>query len=229
MQIKSTLHEPVSSYLTHSYNMVTQLVQSVNLAALFFVISIQQEFNLLFACKVIVLLLLICLIWHSYIYQDQFISWRPRKRDTITPIFFFITQSILTVTINQPIFIFALFFTLVPIVGFFGYYNPYTGYKQPDSLKLFKEHFKGEGEEFAENFHSELMSFDKQASKNMASVALILGLTTVLFFYTQPFYELIKSYLFIVSCGLIIIALLHFDMKYYLTNSQRLQKYGYNW
>jgi uncharacterized membrane protein len=118
-QIKSVLHDPVSPYTASSFNTVTQFAQGVSLAALFYVISTQEELNLLIVLKILVLFLIISYIWFSFLTGNQFAAWRPRAQDTIGPILLAVTEWLLILSIRQPIFVFSFFFTIFLVLGFF--------------------------------------------------------------------------------------------------------------
>jgi hypothetical protein len=199
------------------------------LAALFYIISIQENLDILFTLKVLDVFLLSCLIWHYYLVHDQYIAWRVRICDTVVPITLGLSQCLLILAIPKTIFIFSLCFIIIPIVGFFAYLNPFTGYRDPDAIELFKEHFKDQGPEFAENLHSELRSFDKSAMVAMVIVAAGLGVITALNYYIQALSEEIKTYLFVIISGLIFIVLFKYDLRYQLNKSEKLKKYGYRW
>ncbi|MGZ4905946.1 MAG: hypothetical protein ACXV5H_11120 [Halobacteriota archaeon] len=225
-QIKQVLHEPISPYVTDSFNTATHLIQGVNLAALFYVISIQTKFDLLVAGKILVLFLMIGLIWYSYLTQNQFVGWRPRKRDTIIPISFALTQCLLAVSIHQPIYVFAFFFTLILVVGFLGFANPYSGNAKPDAALLFKEHFKAQGAKFAEDFRLEIINIDKRLMTSMISFVAFFGIITALLYLFQSVDE-VASYAFVALCGVFIVTLFHFDFMYFLNHSETMKKYGY--
>jgi hypothetical protein len=228
-QLRKVMHEPIAPYMAHTYNTLIHLVQGIVFGALFYIISIQENVDILFTLKVVDVLLLTCLIWHYYLVHDQYIAWRARIRDTVVPIALGLSQCMLILAIPKTIFIFSLWFISIPIVGFFAYFNPFTGYKDPDAIELFREHFKDQDPEFAENLYSELRSFDISAMIAMVIVAVLLGVITALNYYIQALSEEIKTYLFIIISGLIFMSLFKYDLKYKLNKSEKLKKYGYRW
>lgn len=228
-QLKKILHEPIAPYLADTYNVVIHLVHGVVLGALFYIISIQENFDILIAFKVFVVFLLVCLIWHSYLVHNLYGAWRIGIFDTIIPLVFALSQCLLVLAIPKNIFIFSLFFTIIPIIGFFAYLNAFIRLGEPEAIELYKEHFKDQGTEFAESLYLELRSFDKGAMVSMVIIAAVLGVITALSYYIQALSEEIKTYIVIIIILLLFILLSRYDLKYKLNKSEKLKKYGYRW
>jgi hypothetical protein len=228
-QVKSVLHEPVSPYTASSFNTVTQFAQGVSLAALFYVISTQAELNLLIVLKILILFLLISFVWYSFVTGNQFAGWRPRAQDTIGPILLAVTEWLLILSIRQPIYVFSFFFTLMLVLGFFAALNPYTGNQTSYAIKLFEEHYSDQCEGFAQDFRLELIRFYESFMRASIALAIVFSVITALLYATHPANELVKSYLVVGLIGSIGIAMLHFDLRYWVNHSKKLKTYGFEW
>jgi len=224
---RKVLHECVSPYLTHTYNMVIHLVQGGVLAILFLVL-IENPLTTLIYFKILPVFLLICLLWHSYLVHDQYIAQRARIIDTLAPLALGLFECLLILSIPKSVFEYALFFTIIPFIGIFAYICPYTAYRDPDTLELYKEHFKEQGEDFAVTLHSELKRFDKYAVF-MMTIVFFIFCTITAFIYYFNISEDFKTYFATISFTLIIIFLLYTNMDYFLNHSKKLQKFGYRW
>lgn len=199
------------------------------MGALFYVISIQENLDILIALKVLPVFLVICVIWHSYLVYIQHSAWRAGIFDTIIPLFFAIFQCLLILAIPKTIFIFSLCLTIIPIIGFFAYLNTFIRSGDPHIIELFKEHFREQGSEFAESLYLEVRGFGKDAMVAMLITAAAWGIMTALNYYIQALSEEIKTYLFTIVSSLILILLLRYDLRYKLNKSEKLKEYGYRW
>lgn len=225
--VKKVLHEPVSPYLTNTYNMIVTLVQGAVLATLFMIL-IENPLTLVIFFKTLPIFLLVCLIWHSYLVHDQYIAQRARLIDTLAPLALGLFQCLLILSISKSTIEYAVSFSIVPFVGIFAYIAPYTAYNDPGTRELYKEHFKEQGEDFAVTLHSECKRFDKFAVITMVFVFFVFSTITTFIYYINLSEDL-KTYIATISFTLIIILLLYYDMKYFLNHSKKLQKFGYRW
>ncbi|MGZ4847486.1 MAG: hypothetical protein ACXVIP_05325 [Halobacteriota archaeon] len=228
-QIKQVLHEPISPYVTDSFNTITHLGQGVTLAALFYIITIQTEFDLLTAGKLVVLFLGIGFIWHLYLTSNQFVGWRPRIQDTLHPIALAIAECLLVVSIHQPIYVFAFFFTLILVIFIFAASFAITGNSRPEAVELFREHFKAQGELFADEFRLETISIYKRFLAVGAILVPVFYLVTAALYVFSSLSDVVASYAFLALCYAFFIVMFRFDYIYYLNHSETLKKYGYRW
>jgi hypothetical protein len=228
-QIKMVLHEPISPYTTISFNGVTSFAQGVSLAALFYVISTQREFDLAIVGRIAVLFLIIAWYWYFYLSTNQFCAWRPRARDTVSPMLIAVAEWLLILSIRQPTFVFSFCATLLAGVSIIAGLDACTGNQTPSSVQLFKEHYRDQCEGFAEDFRLEILRLYKSLTLATIGLTVFFSLITVLLYVTYPANELAKSYLLTALAGLLFVTLFRFDFRYYVNHSKKLQRYGFEW
>lgn len=227
-QLKLVLHEPLAPYLTHAYNTLMHLVQGLALAALFFVISIQEHFTLAIICNLIISLGVVITIWHNYITNNQYNVIRASSLNTLIPIVLGICQCALVLSIAQPIYIFTLLLIPVFIMVMLQLMDHINKHKNPVALKIWKEHYKDIGPQFAQDLFHEFKRYEKDELSKVFFLTISLVILT-LFNYYFPLNLDIKTYISFVIVGVFIVMAAYFDLNRFFNDSERLKKYGYRW
>ncbi|MBM4241984.1 MAG: hypothetical protein FJ150_10055 [Euryarchaeota archaeon] len=227
-QLKKVLHEPMALYLTLTYNTLVSLVQGFVLGAIFYIISIQQNIDILIICNMVICFLMAVFVWHNYIVHNQFIVIRASIFDTLIPITLGITQSLLALAIPKPIYIFTFILIFVVVILIFSLLNVFIKNNDPAALEVFKEHLKEQGPEFAEDLYEEIRNFEKQSMSNAGYIVIFFSILTA-FNYFMPLSMEIKTYISTIVTGFLIIQMYRYDLNYYLNRSKKLEKYGYKW
>jgi len=228
IQLAKVLHEPLAPYLASVYNNLTHLVQGLVLAALFYMISIQEQITLPIALNLIICFGFVVVIWHTFIVHNQYIVIRASIFDTLLPIVLSVCQCALALTVNQPIYIFTLlifpiFITLELII-----LNAYVKNKDPLALEIFKERYKELGSQFTQDFYDELRKFEKiTTQRKVPALLIILGLLTV-FNYSSSINSEMKTYISFIIIGIFLFLMGYLDLNKILNRSQ-LRDYGYKW
>lgn len=228
-QIIKLLHQPIAPYLSESYNLLIQLIQSFVLGTTLIILADFKNFNIAYMSKIIIVILIIALIWHCYLVHDQFLVTRAGPQDTIIPISLAILQVLLVIVIPLQIYLFTFIIMLITITSSVVYLNLFLKYQKPIAKTVFKIFYREQGNQFAEDFHTELMNFDKLGITLLSCISIILGFLTIFNNFAQIINETQKTYLSVLLIGSLIVLLFILDLRYYLNHSKKLEKYEYHW
>ena len=158
---KKVLHEPVAPHLTHVYTTLTHLVQSLVLAAIFYVITVDWgQLNLLIVFNLIICVTIGISIWYGYLTNSQYFTIRASIFNVLIIVATGICQVALALVVAQPIYIFTLFFALVALMLSFQFLDNIIKHKKPIAIKIWKQHFKKLGSQFAQDLFDELESLN---------------------------------------------------------------------
>jgi hypothetical protein len=193
---RQLLGEPVGSYFTDSYNTLISVVQGVALAALCYVIqdtvNNAHETTAYFWLKSTLCLLVICVIWHSYIFYNQFIAWRVGACDSVIPMMFAILQIVMVATISKGPRDLCWAITLLFLWGIIAYTNTSYRYTQRVAKDIYRSYFSktnfpSMSDSFAENLLNAIIRFSKLTLRNMAICTIISALLLILLYVTNDF------------------------------------------
>jgi hypothetical protein len=175
-EIKLILGESIADYVTNAYNTLISVVQGVAIAALC------VEFDKanpstphFFYAKAILVFLVICLIWHRYIVENQFIAWRLAIPDTIIPMAFAVLQIRMVNSLSEGPGELCIAFLLLFICGGFAYWNGRTKHSTPQAKEMFTRHFVTFGDGIGHRFLQVFLSFQRVSFWAMAAFAIIAG------------------------------------------------------
>jgi len=227
-ELKNVLHKPLAPYVASMNGILIHLVQGLVLAALFYVISIQEHWTPLLLGSLIISFGLVIGIWYNYITNNQYHVMRITIMDVIIPIVLAVFQCALALAINQPIYVFTLLVITINIMIEFIYLNSYIKNKDSLALGIFKEHYKKLEFQFAQNVYDEFIRFHIVSMKSVFLFIIILGILT-LFDYYFPLNLEIKSYISFIIIGIFLIMGVYYDLNRFFNNSEKLKKYGYKW
>lgn len=216
---KKVLHDPLSNYIASTYNTLLSVVQGVSLGGVFYVITVLSEKNLMDWVSIIKLAVVICLIallWHRYVVHNQFAIWRLEIQDTIIPMVFGTFQFWLVLAILKDVAWFSGALASISAVGVVAYINTVWRYKKPETIALFKEHFKDEEERFGEILHDSILQFQKVAIVSMIVSATLNGVMTAVNIYCDSLSHVIKELATCVIAIAIISAAFVFDLRWWL-------------
>jgi hypothetical protein len=226
---KLVLHEPVAPYVVHSYNMLMHLVQGLVLAALFFVISEQEHFTLPLLCNLIICLGIMVSLWYNFLTNNQYGSaMRASVLNTLIPILLGVFQVGLALAITQSIYLFTLLMVPIFITVMIQLVDHINKHKNPQSLEIWKEHYKELGSQFAQDLFGELKRYEKDQLHKVFKLTISLGILT-LFNYFFPLSLEIKTYISFIIVGIFIVLSVYFDLNHFFNDSEKLKKYGYKW
>lgn len=226
--LKKILHEPLAPYVASMNGIMTHLVQGLVLAAIFFVISIQQTWNIMLICNLIICFAIVVAMWHNSITINQYHVMRTNVFDTIFPIITAVFQTILALAISQPIYIFTALVTVIFIFIELMYLDHKREDKHPQAKEIFKQHFKDLGPQFGIDVYDEFMNFLKDGIKKVFMGIVILSILT-LFNYLFPIGLDWKTYISTVIILILLIASSYEDLNHFFNNSEKLKKYGLKW
>ena len=229
LHLTKVLHEPLAPYLANVYNNLTHLIQGLVLAAIFYVISIQESITFPVALNIIISFGFVIVIWHSFIMHNQYIAIRASIFDTLLPIVLAVFQCILALAVTQPIYIHTFLIFPIMIMLEFIMLNAYIKNKNQLALKVFEEHFKELGSAFAKEFYIEFRNFEKLTIKNRMRLVFIILIFLNIFNFYFPFTLDLKTYFNFIVVGIIIILMGYFDVNRFFNKSKKLGKYGYKW
>lgn len=224
LKLKKVLHEPVAPYFANTYNTLISVVQSLALGALLYIVK--KEFNLLIVLpKSIVTFGVICVIWHRYVINTQYIAWRLSFLDTLIPMCFALGQFWLILTIPKTAFDFSLALICLSILGFFAYLNATlrlkgTKLKGSELKGLLDEHFMDKT--FSKHFFQELYSFEKGAMVFTIVMFIVSVILTAgnYFININSFSEEGKTYVTTAVLALMIFIMIRYDLRHKLKESK---------
>ncbi len=217
-ELKKVLHEPVAPYFANTYNTLISVVQGLALGALLY--TVKSEFNLLIVPKSIVTFGVICVIWHRYVINIQYLAWSLSFFDTLIPMCFALGQFWLILTIPKTAFDFSLAIICLSILGFFAYLNATLRLKGTELKELLDEHFMDKT--FSKHFFRELYSFEKGAMVFMIVMFIVSVILTAVNHFINSFSEEVKTYVITVVLGLMILIMIRYDLRHKL---EKLKKY----
>jgi hypothetical protein len=227
---RKVLHEPLAPYVVESYNRLTNLIQGLTVAAIFFVVTQLPEITPLIVCNLIICLTVVIFIWHTYITTSQYYVMRASPFNTIIPVILGFTQVALALTVDQPIYIFTMFLTIVMIIFLFQIVDNIHKDSKPQALEIWKEHYKELGTQFAQDIFDEYRRYQRIGLRNcFLGIMSVVVLTS--FNYLFPISLEIKGYIsfIIVEILFLIVGLYFSDLNRFFNNSEKLKKYGYEW
>jgi hypothetical protein len=163
--LKKASHEAVAPYFAGAYNTLLSIVQGIALGALVYHFYNPANFSFFPIIKHVIVLFVICTIWHRYVTHSQFVFWRLSFLDTIIPFLFAPFQYWLILAINQSLTIFSGAFLSVLILGFIAYRNSFRKFTKHPTKEMLIKHFAAP--EFGEDFHAVLCLFQKDAMFHM--------------------------------------------------------------
>ena len=227
---KKVLHEPVAPHLTHVYTTLTHLVQSLVLAAIFYVITVDWgQLNLLIVFNLIICVTIGISIWYGYLTNSQYFTIRASIFNVLIIVATGICQVALALVVAQPIYIFTLFFALVALMLSFQFLDNIIKHKKPIAIKIWKQHFKKLGSQFAQDLFDEVRKFEYMSGRNGFIFAGFTGILTLFNFYFPLSLEIKGFITFIILLTFLIVANYYSNLNRYLNNSEKLKKYGYEW
>ncbi|OGU58995.1 MAG: hypothetical protein A2V66_16360 [Ignavibacteria bacterium RBG_13_36_8] len=222
------LAEPLSSYNSNTYNTMISVVQGVSLGGVFYIITI-IDFSLINVIKCLVVIYGIALIWHRYSVHNKFITWQLKITDTLIPISFAIVQFFLALSIPKQIYLFSLIYLFYSFFGFLAYNIGLSRLKEPESLRLYLEHFKPEGPIFSKKLLNVICSFYRLSYIFMLLISISCFLITLFNYYLLYLNEDAKTYITVVFNFVIISLLYKYDLRWYLNKQTDVQLRKYNW
>jgi len=227
-QLKKVLHEPLAPYVANVYNTLIHLVQGLALAALFYVISIQEQFTPVIIINLIICFGYIITIWHGNIINNQYNVMRPTIFDTLIPIVLAVFQSILALSVNQPFYIFNLILIIIIFTVDIQFLNSYRKSRKPLALEVFKEHFKRLDLQFAQDLYIEFRNFEKNVITKIIMFAIFFIILTIVLYFL-PLNVEFKIYISSIAIAIFLILGSYNDLNHWFNNSDKLKKYGYEW
>jgi len=229
--IKIALHEPIAPYFASMYSTLVSIAQGLAIGGLFYIIS--EAFPTLSSitfwvyCKIFIVFLLICLIWHRYVSHFQYLAWRPSVFDAIISMGFAVLQSLLIVSIRESIFYFSLSLSLLFFLGFLVYLNVLIRHNNPQTLEVFKEHFAFINDEFAITLYDEITLFNRRARWQMIVISLVFAVIALLIHSFEFISENIYTLFITMLCLFVFIYLFRIDLPETFKRSERLKQYGF--
>jgi len=226
---RKVLHEPLAPYVVNTYNTLTHLVQSLVLAAIFYVLTTLPPITLLIVCNLIICLTLVIFVWYIYLTTSQYFVIRASPFNTIIPVTLGFTQVALALNIDQPIYIFTFFLIPVFIIFLGQIVDNILKDSKPMAFEIWSEHFRELGTQFAQDMFDEYRRYQKVGLRNGILGIILIGLLT-LFNYFFPLNLTIKGYISFIAVILIFVFMMNnSDMNDHLNKSEKLKKYGYKW
>ncbi len=226
------LYEPVAPYFVSSYNTLISIVQSLALAALFWMINElfqNNSLNIFVICELIIAFLIICLGWHRYITHNQYLAWSVGLPDTIIPMGFALLQIFLILSIPTTIFYFSLCMTALFVWGSIAYLNSLYHHGTARTQRVYKEHFATAGDGFADNFFSVMKAYEKNRMIEMLVMSCISSIVVIFIHFTE-YDDMVKTSVAIIVYVTSFIPLLFLgDLRKTLNKAEKLRIYGYRW
>lgn len=222
------LHEPLSPYVSSAYNTLCSVTQGVALGGLFWVLS-TEPFTLYLFLKCTVVVLLIGLIWHRYVINDQLVGWHLSPTDTLIPILLVMFQFWLILAIKESIYLFSFAMTVISLGGIAAYQNSYKRSREIASRELLDEHYDGESETFKKDLHDVIVGFSSNERVTMAIVTALMAAITSINYYDKYFSEGSHIIFTTIIMITVILVLFYKDVRWELKNSKSTSISKYNW
>jgi hypothetical protein len=228
-QLEIVLHEPVAPYLSSTLNIINHLIHGLVLAAIFYVITIYWgQLTLPIVCNLIYCIGFVIVNWHSNMIYQQYIVARVSIFETILPIIAGIFLCVLALSVAQPIYIFTLLIIPIKITIVLMLWNQNRKNKDPIAFKIWKEHYKKLGSEFAQDMFDEFRKVGETGLRVTFFIIICISILT-LFNYFVPIDSAIKTYISFIILVTFLILISYFDLNHAFNNSEKLKKYGYKW
>jgi hypothetical protein len=228
-QLKKVLHEPIAPYLSSTYNILNHLVEGLVLAAILYVISIHWgQLTLPIVLNIIYCVGLVFVIWYSNIIYQQYVVARASAFEIIIPIIIGIFQCVLALAVALPIYIFTLLVIPIKASLLFLIWNQNRKNKDPLAVKIWIEHYKALGSQFAQDMFYEFTKYGNSQQRLMVPIIIIIGILTI-FNYFFPLDSAIKTYISFIILITFLILSTYFDLNHFFNHSEKLKKYGYKW
>lgn len=227
--LMKVLHEPVAPYFSNTINILNQLVEGLVLAAIFYVLAINWgQLTLPIVLNIIYCVGLVIVIWYNNVILQQYVTWAS-PFETLFQIVWGIFQCVLVLAAAQPIYIFTLLIIPIKIMIVLLLWNLNHKNKDPQALKIWNEHYKAFGSQFAQDMFDEFKKFGNTQMRTTSYVIIIIiGLLT-LFNYFAPIDSAIKTYISFIILLIFLIMSTYFNLNHFFNNSEKLKKYGYKW
>lgn len=229
IQLRKVLHEPVGPYVVSAYTTVMHLVQAFVLAALFYMITIQSSINPIIILKIAISVGIVIGIWHHVLTNTQYGSaLRASIYNTLFPVAWGFFQILLIFAVNHPIYIFTLLTIPIFAVSVIHEWDHIKKHKKPQAFKIWKGHFKEFDPQFVKDLFDVFTGYEKDQLTKVSYFLTVLAVLTVFNYFISWNLE-IQTYISLIIVGIFIIMAIYFDLNRFLNNSEKLQKYGYEW
>lgn len=171
---KRLLGEPITPYCTDAYNTLISVVHGVSLGALALVPDYRKmEGNVFFWANVCVAFVVICVIWHRYCVENQYIAWTLRLPDTIIPMLFGLVEVYMVLSVAGTPEDTCLSYALLFLLGSFAYSNSIKRHNNWKARTIYLEHFSELDPNFGDNFLKSFLSFARASLRKMLICAAI--------------------------------------------------------
>lgn len=226
-------HEPLSPYISTTYNTLLSVVQGVALGGIFYTLFTAHSANALtweLCIRLLIAGSLIAVLWHRYVIHNQFAVWRLAFQDTAIPFLFAASQFWLVLSLRSDIQWFTGALTTVAAIGSLAYINTVRRYQKPQTVQHFVRHVKRFRSLHPEDFdvdpsafgvalHHSILSFQRHEIITTFVGVCINGSMTALNIYggtLPPWITFGGSY---VAAAGIILWLWYFDLRWWLNHN----------
>ena len=232
-QSEKILHDPLSNYISGTYNTLMSVVQGVSLGGVFYVMQLQFDHGELITwesiLKLSVVILLMSLLWHRYVVHNQFAVWRLEIQDTLIPIILGVLQFWLVLAIFCQIWWFSAALAAISAVGMVAYINTVWRYEKQETRQLFVEHFKNESEDFALSLWHEILKYQRLSTLNMAIIMVLNISVTVINLRLDIVGMTTKTLLTCILALIIILLAFALDQRWWLSRMAPENIRRYKW
>lgn len=224
---KRLLGEPITPYCTDAYNTLISVVQGLAVGAFALIDFRKYETDGYFLTNTIVAFLVICVIWHRYCVENQYIAWTLGLPDTIIPMLFGLLEVNMVFSISGPPDALCSSYVLLFLWGAFAYYNSIARHDNPRARQIYIVHFSELGPDFGSNFLDSFLSFTRRSRLGMAVCAAFSSF----FFFTMhtglwawvglslAFAKVVLSIFAVVSSG----CFFYFNLRRHLNSDKKIR------
>lgn len=182
------LHNPISPYYSSSYNGIISIVCGITLSFVLtevysFIssISLINDKCFLTIWGYAIIIIIIGIIWHSYIKLTQYKAWPLDAFDTFIPILFSINIYLLMFFVHDIKF-FTLLFSILCFVGSWAYNRTVMRMEKNESKLLYKFHYSKYSDNVGICIYNKTYYYERYFFKFYRYISIIFMLFAVLEF-----------------------------------------------
>jgi hypothetical protein len=152
------LHEPPSKLGSGAYTSLCTVIEAAPLAVLFTVIAQSEQYEKTIQSfsagtlndiywslivKSFLTILVISVVWHRYVLDNNFVAWKLTAIDTLIPFSFAILQCFLALTVKNEVepSSFAFWIFALNAFGILAYWQVVPRFERQHAKKLFRDHY----------------------------------------------------------------------------------------